>query len=157
MYKRQSSYFGVNALLTKPAQSIAPVAVLALWTSYGFREQKAEQQQQTDTGAHSVSETNPILASPQSTQLQHVIFVCCTLGPLLTGLLQLLVWRFYTLHGQRLVDVKRSLHKLHSRMAASGSDSSAIELGQAALLHGEEDAGAATDDERGSLHGDEQR
>ncbi len=159
LYRRSapqsSSFFGLNALVTKPAQSIAPMLAVALWSQYGFRETKQNAAAgEVAVEATSVHATNPILASPQSEQLQYVIFLCCTLGPMFTGALQALAWRFYTLHSAQLVDVKRRLHALNASRAAKSNSAGSVELGQASLL-GEDDG--AVDDEHGTLLGDKRR
>jgi Na+/melibiose symporter-like transporter len=127
-----SSFFGINALLTKPAQSIIPVLTVGLWTAYGYRktddaEAVSGAAPAADGGASPAA--NPILSSPQAAQLQHVIFLCCTLGPLLTGLVQALLWRHYSLHGARLVQVKRRLAVLTAGQSDDGVEDDDRERG----------------------------
>jgi len=99
-----ASYFGINALFTKPAHSITPMVVLNVWNRFGFREKSS-------AAAQSYSSANPILSSPNSIELRYIIFLMCTLLPLVTGLIQILIWHFYSLHGQRLHQVKLLLHQ----------------------------------------------
>ncbi len=109
-----SSYFGLNALVTKPAQSIAPVLAVNLWSQYGFRDARSpilSEGTLVTTDAASAS-ADPILSSPRAADLQYVIFLCCTLGPLLIGIVQALIWRSYSLHGVRLQRVKNQLHAM---------------------------------------------
>jgi Na+/melibiose symporter-like transporter len=117
-----SSFFGINALLTKPAQSIIPVLTVGLWTAYGYRKTDDVEAAPAADGAVASPAANPILSSPQAAQLQHVIFLCCTLGPLLTGLVQALLWRHYSLHGARLAQVKRRLAMLTAAPSNGGED-----------------------------------
>lgn len=118
-----SSYFGINALFTKPAQSIAPIMTVGLWSRFGFREDAAggaaTAGATVSDAASAAALSDPIRSSPQAAQLQQVVFLCCTLGPLLTGVAQALIWRFYLLHGARLQRVKQQLLSMGVNGAAA--------------------------------------
>ncbi len=100
-------YFGVNALITKPAQSLGPMAVLALLTSYGYR-------QTATAGSSSSSASNSALSGLESsadpTLLRDIIFLVVTVLPLIAGVVQLVIWQCgYTLFGHRLSKIKDKL------------------------------------------------
>jgi len=83
--------FGVNALVTKPAISIAPMITVALLASYGY------------SSTHSVVpgvSTSPVTVTADQTAasaLTDAMFYVTCAVPVVTGLLQLFIWRFYTI------------------------------------------------------------
>jgi len=97
-----SLYFGLNALFTKPAHSIAPVFVVNILSRYGYRQQST-----------STFESDPLLASSADSEvLRDVMFVLLTLFPFLSGCLQMAIWHFgFTLHSHKLHKVKDRLAK----------------------------------------------
>jgi Na+/melibiose symporter-like transporter len=70
-----SMVFGTNALVTKPAQSLAPMLVTAILASYGY-------QRATGSGAGA---------------LHGAMFLLACAVPVGVGVLQALVWSLYTL------------------------------------------------------------
>jgi len=73
-----SMVFGLNALVTKPAQSIAPMCIVYVLKQYGYKS--ADSSLQNDKQA-----------------LQDVMFNIMVVLPIVVGILQLLIWRIYTL------------------------------------------------------------
>ena len=88
-----SMVFGLNALVTKPAISFAPMITVAVLNSYGY--------------SSSLSTVPGVLTSTvAATEVQHAasddvltsaMFHMTCAVPVVTGLLQLLIWRFYTI------------------------------------------------------------
>mgnify|MGYP001795521934 CR=1 FL=1 len=74
--------YGSNALVVKPALSLSPMAVAGLMNLYGYESVKA--------GTASSSDKQ---------QLQHLIFTFSCFAPVVIGLIQIFVWRRYTLRG----------------------------------------------------------
>ena len=142
-----ASFFGINALLTKPAQSIAPVLTVGLWNRFGFRAQHEGQAAGTSTEMI----RDPIRSSPQADDLVRVVFLCCTVGPLLIGLVQAMLWSLYTLRGEKLKRVKQQLAVMQSGSEAAVDASSSPE--SLRLRSAEEGTTAATasSDESGQL------
>eukprot|EP00112_Aurelia_sp_Birch-Aquarium-sp1_P012140 Seg2551.3 transcript_id=Seg2551.3/GoldUCD/mRNA.D3Y31 product="Transmembrane protein 180" protein_id=Seg2551.3/GoldUCD/D3Y31 len=83
LYKRRlpisSMVFGLNALVTKPAQSIAPVMVVYILSKYGYKK-----------GDNSSS-------LPSNELLRSAVFNIICFTPAIIGTLQIIVWRLYTL------------------------------------------------------------
>jgi len=82
--------FGLNALVTKPAQSFAPMITVAVLNSHGYS---------------SSLETVPrvLTSTIAATEVQHddvltsaMFYTTCAV-PVIVGLLQLFIWRFYTI------------------------------------------------------------
>lgn len=76
-----SMIFGTNALVTKPAQSIAPMLVVYTLQKYGYQTGKAWQEK----------------GATENTELQSVMFNLLCLIPACIGVVQIVVWRIYTL------------------------------------------------------------
>ena len=85
-----SMVFGLNALVTKPAISFAPMLSIAMLNSYGYEQYKAALQ---DTGSPS-----PVA----NQQLQSAMFYLMCLTPVIIGLLQIVVWSRYTIRNSHL-------------------------------------------------------
>ena len=87
-----TSIHGVQALIVKPSQSVAPIVGVAILSAYGL-----------DSSADGMA------AEDSSPQLQSAVFYLTFGVPLVCTALQLLVWRRFDLHGEKLEQVKKSL------------------------------------------------
>nr|KAG5709737.1 hypothetical protein BaRGS_027762 [Batillaria attramentaria] len=76
-----STVFGNNALVTKPAQSIAPMLIVAVLNRYGYEQLK--------TGALPGFETHVI---------KNVMFQIICFTPVVLGILQYFVWSQFTIY-----------------------------------------------------------
>ena len=83
-----SMVYGTNALVVKPAISLAPMVVVAILNRYGY------DQLQKNT-----------LTSSQLEDLKSIMFtlLCCI--PFLIGLLQSIFWSYYTIRENRKMDI----------------------------------------------------
>eukprot|EP00117_Sycon_ciliatum_P044873 scpid44646/ scgid32311/ Transmembrane protein 180 len=117
--------FGTTALLTKPGQSLAPLMGIWLLTRLTGHSPFADQKAAVDP----VLADNPLVVDGMSAvaqgwshlgpllDMQTACFYILVAIPLLCGLLQLVLWSQFTLHGARLASIKR-----HRMMAdSSGS------------------------------------
>ena len=86
-----SMVFGTNALITKPAQSIAPMLTVAVLNRYGYSSLHDV------TGAASVSgpATAAVAAAASLDELKAAMVSVCCVTSLLLGVLQLCVWSMY--------------------------------------------------------------
>jgi len=84
--------FGLNALVTKPAISVAPMITVALLDSYGYSALPTKFPA-VSASTIALSETQ----SPGGDALTDAMFYVTCIVPIVTGLLQLLLWRFYTI------------------------------------------------------------
>ena len=78
--------FGTNALVTKPAISLAPMIVTAILSHYGY--------QQISNASASTTST---LSADNMAELHHVMFIMACVVPMVMGSLQLLIWSLYTI------------------------------------------------------------
>ncbi|XP_042591783.1 transmembrane protein 180-like isoform X1 [Cyprinus carpio] len=88
--------FGMVALVTKPGQTFAPLIgtwLLCLYTGYDIFER------------NSVAEA-PIAAAAVPVPLRQGCFYLLVFVPISCALLQLMAWSRFTLHGQRLQNIK---------------------------------------------------
>ena len=92
-----SMVFGVNALVTKPAISIAPMITVALLSSYGYSS-KVPGVSVTNVA---VSEVQPMAVD--NTLTDAMFYAVCAV-PVVTGLLELFIWRFYTIRDSHKTD-----------------------------------------------------
>lgn len=74
-----SMMFGLNALVTKPAQSIAPMVIVYILKQYGYKNAKESQ------------------SSQEYAELKEKMHVMMALLPIIIGLLQIFCWRIYSL------------------------------------------------------------
>ena len=84
-----SMVFGLNALVTKPAISFAPMITVALLSSYGYNS--------APLTALGVSTTTTAATTEVQQTLTNAMFYTTCAVPVAMGLLQLLIWRFYTI------------------------------------------------------------
>jgi len=85
--------FGLNALVTKPAISVAPMITVALFNRYGYSSHSAT----PPPSAPSVSTPALPTAAHQDALLTSAMFYATCAVPVVTGLVQLFVWRFYAI------------------------------------------------------------
>jgi GPH family glycoside/pentoside/hexuronide:cation symporter len=90
--RRETSYSGVNALITKPAVSIAPWLFLLIIDSFGFINKKGATQ-------------------PQSVPLG--IMIAFTIIPATLILISALLFRLFPLYGSEWREEKEKLYKIH--------------------------------------------
>ncbi|XP_062505679.1 transmembrane protein 180-like isoform X2 [Corticium candelabrum] len=83
-----STVFGTNALFTKPAQSLAPMIVVRILSSYGYRNQGLTLGDQA---------VNLSANTGSASELGNVMFLILCGIPLVVSLLQIMVWSQYTL------------------------------------------------------------
>jgi Na+/melibiose symporter-like transporter len=94
--------FGTNALIVKPAISLAPMLVVNILNSYGYNH--------LHTGAPSTPPggpnmppggptPTPALTPGQLAALQDVMFTIMCLFPVVVGIVQLASWSMYTRRG----------------------------------------------------------
>jgi len=85
--------FGLNALVTKPAISFAPMITVAVLNSYGYSSSVS-----TLPGALSLTDTatNIQHAASDDVLTSAMFYMTCAV-PVAVGLLQLFIWRFYTI------------------------------------------------------------
>lgn len=76
-----STVFGNNALVTKPAQSIAPMLIVAVLNRYGYQQLKSG-----------------LLPPMESQAIKDVMFLIICLSPVLVGFIQYLVWSQFTIY-----------------------------------------------------------
>jgi len=88
-----SMVFGLNALVTKPAISVAPMITVALLNSYGYLSSQSSKSGAALTSTVTASE---IQGADSSGLTDAMFYVTCAV-PIVTGILQLLIWRFYTI------------------------------------------------------------
>jgi len=88
-----SMVFGLNALVTKPAISVAPMITVALLNSYGYSSTASSKFPGASTSTVTASE---IQRADSSGLTDAMFYVTCAV-PIVTGILQLLIWRFYTI------------------------------------------------------------
>ena len=83
-----SMVYGTNALVVKPAISLAPVVVVAILNRYGYDQLQKK-----------------TLTESQVEDLKSVMFtlLCCI--PFVIGLLQTLFWSYYTIRENRKTNI----------------------------------------------------
>ncbi len=79
--------FGTNALITKPAISIAPMITVALLNRYGYE---------------AVKRGSPMPAGLSETDLHTCMFHLLVMTPIVVGILQILIWSRYTTRNSHL-------------------------------------------------------
>ena len=95
--RRETSYSGVNALLTKPAVSIAPWLFLTIIASFGFNNETATQTPNAQLG----------------------IMIGFTIIPAVLILLAALVIKFFPLSGPKWKEQKIELQRIHAEKEKS--------------------------------------
>jgi len=83
--------FGLNALVTKPAISVAPMITVALLNSYGYSSASSK-----FPGVSTTVAVSEVQSAEGSTLTDAMFYLTCAV-PVVTGILQLLIWRFYTI------------------------------------------------------------
>ena len=79
--------FGANALITKPAVSLAPMTSVAILGYFGYQHAQT-------TGELAMSVTDP--------QVSDAMFYLAAITPVVIGTLQLAVWSGYTLRNTHI-------------------------------------------------------
>lgn len=94
-YKRScplsSMVFGTNALFTKPAQSLAPMIVLAILNQFGYEQLK-----------DAAKDSN--LSDLEN--LHKIMFFLVCLVPLSVAVLQIMFWRLFSIRSSHTIDTK---------------------------------------------------
>ena len=91
--------FGINALITKPAQSLAPMFGVAILNQFGYQQFKAALQAATEKDLSSLSMNHSV---DDVRDLHSVMFYLACCIPVVIGTLQLIIWRFYTIRSSHL-------------------------------------------------------
>ena len=105
-----TSVHGVQALIVKPSQSIAPVVGVWILARFGLNA--------NDAAGAGAGEAEAPAAIPHSAELQSAAYFLTFGVPLLCTCVQLLIWRRFDLHGEKLAAVKSSLLKRHDAREA---------------------------------------
>jgi hypothetical protein len=79
-----SMVFGTNALITKPAISLAPMLTVSVLNRFGYEQLKA-------------ATSSTVLSSSAYHELQAAMFTVTCATPVVIGLLQLAIWTLYTI------------------------------------------------------------
>jgi Na+/melibiose symporter-like transporter len=101
-----STAFGLNALITKPAQSFAPMITVAILNFYGYssitRKTGASDGQDWNYGYNGTFTTNPYgnvthpTVTPSNPEvLTNAMFLMTCVVTISIGVVQLILWRFY--------------------------------------------------------------
>ena len=93
--RREAAIFGINAFITKPAQSVAGVFIALILLLFAYQE--------------------PINGIQQA-QSDFTIFGLKLAIGIIPGLVVLcgaLIFKFYPLHGKYLADIKTTMHRMH--------------------------------------------
>ncbi|XP_076805110.1 transmembrane protein 180-like [Clavelina lepadiformis] len=94
-YPQSAMAFGTNALITKPANSLAPMLVVAALDRYGYEHIR-------QLGTNWQEKTEPF----EQAKLGNAMFKLLCLLPTMLSLLQILIWKFYKLQNTYQTDVK---------------------------------------------------
>ncbi|MFX0168814.1 MAG: MFS transporter [Candidatus Hodarchaeota archaeon] len=93
--RRETTYSGVNALITKPAVSIAHFVTLSIMVAYGYNANL------------------PVSAQPIS--VSYGVFLAFTVVPICFLLVSILAMTKFPLHGERWREQKHQLQEIHIR------------------------------------------
>jgi len=89
-----SMVFGLNALVTKPAISLAPMITVAILNRYGY----SSVVKTVPLGdLYSASSTVALTTATDSLELTAAMFYTSCLVPVVTGVIQLVTWQFFTI------------------------------------------------------------
>jgi GPH family glycoside/pentoside/hexuronide:cation symporter len=91
--RRETSYAGMNALITKPTNSIAPWLFLTIIGAFGF--------------------DNSLTNQPESARIG--IMIAFTLIPAILIAISAIIMRYFPLDGPEWKHKKKELHKIHQR------------------------------------------
>jgi Na+/melibiose symporter-like transporter len=95
-----SMVFGLNALITKPSISLAPMVTVAILNAYGYSEVQRKASESAAAAAAEVTVGTSALTTANSAgdseTLTSAMFIMSCLVPICIGMLQLIVWSFYT-------------------------------------------------------------
>ncbi|XP_061169081.1 transmembrane protein 180-like isoform X1 [Saccostrea echinata] len=95
-----SMVFGTNALITKPANSLSPMLVVAILNRYGYDE--VRQIKLGRTGENNLT---------GSIELKNAMFSLICFYPVVLGVIQLCSWSFYSISNKREIIIKAD--KIH--------------------------------------------
>jgi len=84
--------FGLNALVTKPAISFAPMITVALLKHYGYSSMPSNV-----LGESTSTLTATVAQHSAGDVLTDAMFYMVCAVPVVVGLLQLFIWHFYTI------------------------------------------------------------
>ncbi len=94
-------FFGTNALLTKPAQSFAPIFTFYVLSLHGYRETTAA------TATDSSSSTKLAWSGDEFVGLRHSMLTQAVFLPLILTIVQLLAWKmWFTLNADTIAQLK---------------------------------------------------
>ncbi|XP_002123468.2 transmembrane protein 180 [Ciona intestinalis] len=95
---QSSMVFGTNALITKPANSLAPMIVVAILNSYGYEHLK-------NYGASGPA-LDPSASARELMDLHSTMFLLLCFIPVIVSLAQMVVWSFYGLRDSHTTEAK---------------------------------------------------
>lgn len=101
-----TSVHGVQALIVKPSQSLAPMLGVWLLSRNGLHNNKNVEKNNNEEEYSIESNTN----------LQHAIFLLMFGVPLICTICQYFIWRQYDLKGDKLLKIKESLSKQNKKV-----------------------------------------
>ena len=102
-----SMVFGLNALVTKPAVSLAPMLAVAIFNQYGYRYLHAPAAV-APTQFNATTDQSHASTGAGSAGLSDAMFDLTCAVPVIVGLVQLCIWSFFTIresHRHRLLPV----------------------------------------------------
>ncbi len=97
--RRETTYSGINALITKPAVSIGRAAFLLIIEFYGYKNGIA----------------NPM---DQPSSVSTGVFLAFTIIPIVCLIIGILVLKWYPLEGKEWMEQKRKLQEIHQKKEA---------------------------------------
>jgi GPH family glycoside/pentoside/hexuronide:cation symporter len=104
--RRETSYSGVNALLTKPAVSLGPVLFLWIINKFGFSNELANLNK-------TFSQTFDFIYLSQSASAQFGIMLAFTIIPAIFILIAAVIIAFFPLSGKEWIETKAELERKH--------------------------------------------
>nr|MDO8110578.1 MFS transporter [Candidatus Sigynarchaeota archaeon] len=104
--RRETTYAGVNALITKPAISIANWLFLSILAAFGYISQRP-------------GEPAPV----QPASVADGVIIAFTIVPAVCGLIAILAMKWFTLDGPAWADKKEQLKAIHARKEQDYIDS----------------------------------
>ncbi len=98
--RREGMFFGINALITKPASSLITFLFTLIISRFGYDSELAVQSAQAQYGIR------------LGISILSIVFLALTIAPL--------IW--YPLHGRKLKEIKQELHVKHEQISDLGKE-----------------------------------
>jgi GPH family glycoside/pentoside/hexuronide:cation symporter len=106
--RRETSYSGVNALITKPAVSVGPVLFLWIINEFGFSNEIANLNKTLNQTLDFIN-----IYIPQSSSAQLGIMIAFTIIPAIFILIAAVIIAFFPLSGNEWIETKEELGRKH--------------------------------------------